>query len=118
MQHQHLSVNFRTCSNANDRDLKAGSHFSAQISRYLLKNKCKTASLFNQMRIFNQFSGFLVIFSPYHISPEFMDRLRSKSKMSHYRDTRTKDTGNRFNYFTSSFQFNTMGTGFFHYPDR
>ena len=69
------------------------------------------------MGIVNQFFRFLFFFGADGIGPEFMDALGGKSKMAHNRNSGRQDTLDRFENFFSSFEFDGVGSRFFHDTD-
>src|SRR5512135_1749157 len=96
MKNQHLSINITAGSDPDGRDLDLLCHTTTQFSRDLFKDNGKASCFCQQMSIFHKFYRLFLGSGPYDIGPEFMDGLRGKSEMTHYRDTGGEDTVDRF----------------------
>src|SRR5690606_12795061 len=117
VQHQNLSVNTITGTNAYNGYAYAFGYFFGQFGGYFFQYNAKTTYALQHFGIFNQAFGFLFFFRPNRIGAEFVNRLWGQAQMSHYRNTGVQYAFNGFLHFFATFHFYGMSAAFFHYPD-
>ena len=114
LKYQHLSVNTVSGANANNWNLDFGSYACGQRCRDFFEHHSEAACLFEDMCIVNDTVGFVFLGGAYGIGTELVDALWGETEVSHNGYAGAEDALYGFEYLFAAFEFDGIGSGFFH----
>ena len=117
VNHQHLSINIRTCTNANRRDVDRGRDLRGQFRRNFLQDDGETTRFLKQYCVLYQFGRLFFLARAHGIRAEFVDGLRREPQMPHHWNARAENSFDGFDDLGTSFQFDGVRSAFLHDAD-
>lgn len=117
LEHQHLAVDARAGTDADNGYRDLGSNAGGERRGYLLEYEREAADFLEHLGVGDELFGLGLFLGAHGVGAELVDRLRRQAQVAHHGDAGGEDALDRFADLGAAFDLDGFGAAFLHDAD-